>query len=149
MDVIKDESPCEGRVLWMTDTFEDRNGVSTVLKAIHREICRRNLPIDLLICSHTVTTTDHLIALTPVSEFSFPFYRQQPVRIPNFLSVQRIFRKGNYTRVICSTEGPMGMAARWLKTMFGVETSFYLHTDWISFAKGVLKMEQPGLNRLQ
>jgi glycosyltransferase involved in cell wall biosynthesis len=149
MDVLKDESPFEGRVLWMTDTFEDRNGVSTVLKAIHREICRRNLPIDLLICSHTVAKTDHLIVLTPVSEFSFPFYRQQPVRIPNFLSVQRIFRKGGYTRVICSSEGPMGMAARWLKTMFGVEISFYLHTDWISFAKGVLKMEPAGLNRFQ
>jgi glycosyltransferase involved in cell wall biosynthesis len=149
LDELKTECKGPDRVLWMTDTFGDRNGVSTVLNAIHREICLRDLPVDLLVCSNTVQTADHLIVLKPVSEFAFPLYRQQPVRIPNFLSVQRIFRRGKYTRIICSTEGPMGMAARWLKTMFDVRISFYLHTDWLTFAKDVLKMEQAGLNRLQ
>jgi glycosyltransferase involved in cell wall biosynthesis len=137
------------RILWMTDTYGDQNGVSTVLKAIHGEICARDLPIDLLICSQTIKTTEHLIVLPPVSEFTLPLYRQQPLRIPNYLSIQRLFRRGRYSRVICSTEGPMGMAARWLKTVFGVEISFYLHTDWITFAKEALKLEQAGLNRLQ
>jgi glycosyltransferase involved in cell wall biosynthesis len=137
------------RILWLTDTYGDRNGVSTVLKAIHQEICSRNLPVDLLICSNSIKSADHLIVINPLSEFTFPLYRQQPVRVPNFLSIQRIFRRGRYSRIVCSTEGPMGMAARWLKTMFGVEISFYLHTDWITFAREVLNMEETGLHRLQ
>ena len=144
----KDSKPA-GRLLWMTDTYGDQNGVSTVLKAIHLEIKLRNLPVDLMVCGNTIEPDDHLIVLKPVSEFTFPVYRQQPVRIPNFVSVQRAFRRGKYDRIICSTEGPMGLAALWLKNAFSVETFFYLHTDWMIFAKEVLLLEQAGLHRLQ
>lgn len=138
-----------GRLLWMTDTYGDQNGVSTVLKAIHHEIKSRDLPVDLMVCSSKTEPDDHLIVLRPVSEFTFPMYRQQPVRIPNFVAVQRAFKRGKYDRIICSTEGPMGLAALWLKNAFSVETFFYLHTDWMIFAKEVLSMEQTGLERLQ
>jgi glycosyltransferase involved in cell wall biosynthesis len=144
-----DRRKTPGRLLWMTDTYGDHNGVSTVLKAILHEITSRNLPVDLMVCSSTIQSADHLIVMKPVSEFTFPMYRQQPVRIPNYLSVQRSFRRGKYTRIICSTEGPMGLAALWLKNVFSVESYFYLHTDWLIFAKEVLGMEATGLNRLQ
>ena len=138
-----------GRLLWLTDTYGDHNGVSTVLKSILLEIRRRNLPVDLLVCSNTMPSEDHLIVIRPVTEFTLPLYRQQPFRIPNYLSVQRTFRRGNYNKIICSTEGPMGLAALWLKKVFTVELFFYLHTDWLIFAKEVVSLEQTGLNRLQ
>jgi glycosyltransferase involved in cell wall biosynthesis len=138
-----------GRLLWLTDTYGDHNGVSTVLKAIHQEIKTRNLPVDLMVCSSTIDADDHLIVLKPVTEFTLPVYRQQTFRIPNYLSVQRAFRRGKYTRIICSTEGPMGLAALWLKNVFSVEAFFFLHTDWLMFAREALSMGQPGLNRLQ
>jgi glycosyltransferase involved in cell wall biosynthesis len=149
LDLPKDTARATGRLLWMTDTYGDHNGVSTVLKVILREIRLRDLPVDLLVCSNTMQSEDHLIVLRPVTEFTLPLYRQQSFRIPNYLSVQRVFRRGKYNRIICSTEGPMGFAALWLKNVFSVEAFFYLHTDWLSFAKEVLKMEQAGLNRLQ
>ncbi|MDD4604592.1 MAG: glycosyltransferase [Bacteroidales bacterium] len=117
--------------------------------SIHVEIKTRNLPVDIMICSSTIKPDEHLIVLKPVSHFSFPLYRQQPMRIPNFLSVQHTFRRGKYDRIICSTEGPMGLVALWLKNIFSVDTYFYLHTDWLSFAKEVLLLDQTGLNRLQ
>lgn len=149
MKMPENEPNPPDRVLWMTDTYGDHNGVSTVLKSIHQEIKSRNLPIDLMLCSSTIEPDDHLIVLKPVSEFSFPLYRQQPMRIPNFLSIQRTFRRGHYNRIICSTEGPMGLAALWLKKAFSVETYFYLHTDWLTFAKEVLSLEEAGLKRFQ
>ncbi|MFZ4562340.1 MAG: glycosyltransferase [Bacteroidales bacterium] len=149
MDIVQNDPKPAGRLLWMTDTFGDHNGVSTVLKAIHDEIKTHNLPIDLMICSSTIRPDDHLIVLKPVSEFTIPMYRQQQVRIPNFLAVVRNFRRGKYDRIICSTEGPMGLAALWLKNVFSVVTFFYLHTDWLIFAKEVMSLEQTGLNRLQ
>ncbi len=138
-----------GRILWLTDTYGDHNGVSTVLKSIHLEIKARNLPVDIMVCSSTIGSDDHLIVIKPVSQFTLPLYRQQPMRIPNYLSVQRAFRRGKYDRIICSTEGPMGLAALWLKNIFSVDAFFYLHTDWLSFAKEVLSMEKTGLGRLE
>ncbi|MEI6683709.1 MAG: glycosyltransferase [Bacteroidota bacterium] len=139
----------QGRILWMTDTYGDHNGVSTVLKSIHMEIRQRNLPVDIMVCSSTIEPDDHLIVLKPVSQFTLPMYRHQPMRIPNYLSVQRAFRRGKYDRIICSTEGPMGLAALWLKNIFSVDAFFYLHTDWLSFAKEVLSLEKRGLGRLE
>jgi len=138
-----------GRILWLTDTYGDHNGVSTVLKSIHREIRARNLPVDIMVCSSTIEPDDHLIVLKPVSQFTLRMYRQQPMRIPNYLAVQRAFRRGKYNRIICSTEGPMGLAALWLKNLFSVDAYFYLHTDWLSFAKEVLSLEKRGLGRLE
>ncbi|MDP1622788.1 MAG: glycosyltransferase [Bacteroidales bacterium] len=148
-DFTKTPGRSGGRLLWLTDTYGDHNGVSTVLKSIHIEIKARNLPVDIMVCSSKIEPDEHLIVLKPVSQFTFPLYRQQPMRIPNFLSVQRAFRRGKYDRIMCSTEGPMGLAALWLKNVFSVDTYFYLHTDWLSFAKEVLSLEQTGLNRLQ
>jgi glycosyltransferase involved in cell wall biosynthesis len=78
-----------------------------------------------------------------------PFYRQQTFRVPNFLEIHNLFHKGEYDRVICSTEGPMGLAALYLKNAYSVKAFFYLHTDWIMFAKKVLVMEQANLSRFR
>jgi len=145
---VKEKKP-ENRALWFTDSFGDHNGVSMVLQSMHREIKERDLPIDLLVCSNTVQPDRNLIVLKPISEFNIPFYPQQPLRIPNFISIQLAFRKGQYDRIICSTEGPMGLAALYLKKVYSVKSYFYLHTDWIIFAKQVMAMEEAGLNRLQ
>ncbi len=128
----------EGRLLWLSDTFSDRNGISTVLHAILNEIQLRNLPVDILVSSSTLESADHLIIIRPVVEFPIPYYRNQPFRIPGPLEIMRIFKKGDYTRIICSTEGPMGFTALWLKKWYGVPVSFFLHTDWITFAANVL-----------
>jgi glycosyltransferase involved in cell wall biosynthesis len=149
MEFLNENGTAGGRLLWLTDTYGDHNGVSTVLKSIHSEIKSRNLPIDIMVCSSSVVPDDHLIVLKPVSEFSLPLYRHQRIRIPNMVSLHRAFKRGNYTRIICSTEGPMGFAALWLKKAFSVESSFYLHTDWLMFAREVLSMQEEGMNMLQ
>ena len=136
-------------VLWLTDTYGDHNGVSMVLQAMHREIKARNLPIDIMVCSDSLKSDDHLIVLKPVLQFGIPYYRQQPLRIPNYLSLRKIFKKKKYDRVLCSTEGPMGFAAIYFKKFHSVKTYFYLHTDWLMFAKQVMGIQENGLNRIQ
>jgi len=137
------------RALWLTDTFGDHNGVSMVLKSIHHEIVKHDLPIDIMVCSNTQQSDRNLIVINPITEFNIPLYRQQPLRIPNFITIQRIFRKRSYDRILCSTEGPMGLVALYLKQIYPVKTYFYLHTDWIMFAKQVIDLEEAGLKRLE
>jgi glycosyltransferase involved in cell wall biosynthesis len=137
------------RMLWLTDTFDDNNGVSHVLQSMHKEIKERRLPIDILVCSNRIKPDDHLIVLEARTEFTLPFYKHQPFRIPDFLDIHRVFKEGEYDRVICSTEGPMGAAALFLKHAYSVPAFFYIHTDWMVFAKKVLNIEQHYLSRIR
>ena len=130
------------RMLWLTDTWDDNNGVSMVLKLMLEEIKKRNLPIDIMVCSSTLESEDHLIVIKPLSEMQIPFYKEQKIRIPNFLEIHHRFLEGEYDRVMCSTEGPMGLAALYLKHAYSVPAYFYMHTDWIVFAKKVLHLEK-------
>ncbi|HPS86316.1 MAG TPA: glycosyltransferase [Spirochaetota bacterium] len=137
------------KMLWLTDTFEDGNGVSMALRHMLDEIQERNLPIDLLVCSDTVKPEEHLIVIKPAAVYTPPFYQEQPVRIPNVLDVHKQFMAGEYDRILCSTEGPMGLASIYLKTAYSVPAYFFVHTDWITFAKSTLNFSDPAMNRLR
>ena len=137
------------RMLWLTDTFEDKNGVATVLKSMLEEIRRRDLPIDIMVCSSTLESEDHLVVVPPMAEFKIPFYEEQPVRIPDIMDIHEKFEEGEYDRIICSTEGPMGLATMYLKNAFTVPTYFYIHTDWMSFAEKVLGFDKDNMSRVR
>lgn len=137
------------KMLWLTDTFEDGNGVSMFLRQMLDEIKDRNLPIDLLVCSDTVKPEDHLAVMKPAAVYTPSFYKEQPVRIPNIMDIHKQFREGEYDRILCSTEGPMGMMAIYLKMAYSVPAYFFVHTDWITFAKSTLNFSDPAMNRLR
>ena len=82
-------------------------------------------------------------------EFTIPFYNQQCLKIPNILDVHDLFNKGAYDRIICSTEGPMGMVSLFLKNAYTVPAYFYVHTDWMMFVKKVLNFDSGSLNRFR
>lgn len=137
------------RMLWLTDTYEDNNGVSMVLQSMHKEIKERNLPIDILVCSNNLQSDDHLIVIKPLAEFQLPMYKNQTIRVPNYLEIHKLFQENEYDRLICSTEGLMGLAAIYLKHAYSVKAFFYIHTDWIMFARKVLKIDHNNSNRFR
>ncbi|MBN2165965.1 MAG: glycosyltransferase [Marinilabiliaceae bacterium] len=137
------------RMLWMTDTFEEKNGVSMFLQEVLNEIRSRNLPIDILVCSDTLKSDDNLIVVKPVAEYKLPFYNEQSLRIPDFMKIHNLFLENEYDRIVCSTEGMMGVAALYLKNAYSVKTWFYMHTDWVMFAKKVLQIDKHNLNRIR
>ncbi len=137
------------RLLWLTDTFDDKNGISIFLQTMHKEIKTRNLPIDILVCSKTAKPDEHLIVIKPEMEIKIPMYENQNIRIPNFLELHTLFEKNSYDRVVCSTEGIMGLASIYLKHAFNVPSYFYLHTDWVMFARQMLELERKNLNRFR
>ena len=136
------------RALWLTDTFEDRNGVSSALRALLDEIRRRDLPIDLCIVSETQAEEPHLRVLRPIASFQSATY-PQPLRIPDLIEAQKLFHGGGYDRVVCSTEGPMGVVALYLKNAFEVPAWFFVHTDWMDFARTTLNWNRASLSRLR
>jgi hypothetical protein len=73
------------RIMWLTDTFGDSNGIAMFLKEVHSEIKKRNLPIDIVCCNSTLPPDDNLVVLKPLKEFTLPQYKDYTFRIPNFV----------------------------------------------------------------
>lgn len=138
-----------GRILWLTDTFGDSNGVSMFLQQMHKQIQMRNLPIDILVCSDEVEPAPNLIVVKPMKKFVHPAYPEQPICIPDFVGIHNLFMQGEYDRIICSTEGVMGLCGLYLKHAYTVNASFFLHTDWLMFARKVLKISGRNLDRVK
>jgi hypothetical protein len=137
------------RALWLTDTFDDKNSVSATLAKIHGEIKKKDFPVDIVTCSSKSEPDDHLIVLRPVKEFSLPVYGDYNFKIPNFLELHNLFFDGGYDRVICSTEGVMGLFGLYLKHAYTVKASFCMHNDWLMYARKVLHIEGHNLNRIR
>lgn len=142
------------RALWLSDTFFDRNGVSHVLQATLAEARSRSLPIDFLACDEKASEPrpqdgSHLLRIPATASFTLPFYQEQPIRLPDIMAIHQAFAEGGYDRVICSTEAPMGLMALYLREAFHVPAYFYLHTDWLDFAKRTLGLDQAKLDRLR
>ncbi|WP_036234307.1 glycosyltransferase [Marinobacterium litorale] len=121
------------RILWLTDTFADRNGVSSALRDTLTQVQEKGLPIDLLVCHPTLKPQPHLQVIRPISSFDFNQLGEQTIHVPDLLEVQKLFEQGGYDRIICSTELCMGPVALYLKHAYSVPAWFYMHTDWLEF----------------
>jgi len=137
------------RIMWLTDTFGDSNGIAMFLKEVHSEIKKRNLPIDIVCCNSTLPPDENLVVLKPLKEFTLPQYKDYTFRIPNFVELHNLFFSGSYDRVVCSTEGIMGLFGLYLKHAYTIKASFYMHTDWLMFARKTLNMEGANFSRVR
>jgi glycosyltransferase involved in cell wall biosynthesis len=137
------------RALYLTDTLRDKNGVSNSLSGKLREIQRRDYPVDFLIAHDGVRPEAHLHIVKPLAQFSVPTFGEQQIRIPDLLEIARIFYRGGYDRVVCSTEGPMALVALFLKYMFNVPVYFFMHTDWLDFLRHTTNLDTHERDRIR
>ncbi|WP_306600447.1 glycosyltransferase [Geothrix sp. 21YS21S-2] len=135
------------RVLWLTDTFFDGNGVSSALQSVLAEVRRRDLPVDFLICHGEQTSETHLRVVRPLESFTLPGFGDQPIRIPDLLEVLRLVEAEGYDRLIVSTEGVMGWVGLFLKHALRLPAHFFMHTDWLEFLVHNSELDQQGLDR--
>ena len=137
------------RVLWLTDTFTDKNGVSSVLQLTQKYALEHNLPIDFLVCHDTLEEGPNLRVVRPMSNFTLPFYPQQPFRIPNLAELQTLVERGGYSAVVCSTEGPMALSAMYFKHALRLPVYFYVHTDWLAFVEQNAALRKVNVDRVR
>lgn len=137
------------RVLWLTDTFADRNGVSSALRDTLTQLQKEELPIDLLVCHPTLKPQPHLQVIRPLTQFQFNQLGEQTIHVPDLLEVQKLFERGGYDRIICSTELCMGPVALYLKHAYSVPAWFYMHTDWLEFISRKTRLDQPFQDRIR
>ena len=137
------------RVLWLSDTFYDANGVSSSLQSVLAECRRRDLPVDFLICHAEQEPQDHLRVVRPLESFSLPGFGEQTNLIPDLLEVLRLVQDGGYDRLIVSTEGVMGWVGLFLKHALQIPAHFFVHTDWLVYLAHNSSLDRRGLDRVR
>lgn len=124
------------RRAWFTDTLEDVNGVATTIRKMTAAGVASGHDITVMICRSEVS--DHGIPLKnfpPVGEFELPEYELQRLSFPPVLSIQEHLIRENYSEIIISTPGPVGLTALYAAKSLGLRAVGIYHTDFPQYVR--------------
>lgn len=123
------------KTAWFTDTLEDVNGVSRTIRALTAAIQAQAHPIEIF-SSHSKITLEGLPIrnFAPLGEFPVPEYELQRVGFPPVLEILDAIYTGQFTEIIISTPGPVGLIGLLAARLLGLPVHMIYHTDFPQYA---------------
>jgi glycosyltransferase involved in cell wall biosynthesis len=124
------------RRAWFTDTLEDVNGVATTIRKMTGAGVASGHDITVMTCRSEIS--DHGIPLKnfpPVGEFELPEYELQRLSFPPVLNVLEHLIRENYSEIIISTPGPVGLTALYAAKTLGLRAVGIYHTDFPQYVR--------------
>jgi glycosyltransferase involved in cell wall biosynthesis len=130
------------RVVLITDTFFDINGVSATIRRMISEAKRRNIDFTVIACVSAEEREERLAQpgirelvdagrlklFTSVVSMKFPEYEGMQVHIPPFLDLLKFLQESAFTKMQISTPGIMGLAGLAAAKTLQMETASTYHT---------------------
>jgi glycosyltransferase involved in cell wall biosynthesis len=115
---------------WFTDTLDDVNGVANTIRKMTAAgvaageqltvvTSRRRLDVDEI----------PIMNFRPIGEFALPEYELQRIAFPPILQILDYVQREQFTEIIISTPGPMGLVGLFAAKMLNLQTSGIYHTD--------------------
>lgn len=124
------------RRAWFTDTLEDVNGVATTIRKMTAAGVAAGRDLTVMTCRSEVS--DHGIPLKnfpPVGEFELPEYELQRLSFPPVLLILEHLIRENYSEIIISTPGPIGLTALYAAKTLGLRAVGIYHTDFPQYVR--------------
>ncbi len=121
---------------WFTDTLEDVNGVATTIRKMTAAGVAAGHDLTVMTCRSEVS--DHGIPLKnfpPVGEFELPEYELQRLSFPPVLRILEYLIRENYSELIISTPGPLGLTALYAAKTLGLRAIGIYHTDFPQYVR--------------
>jgi len=115
---------------WFTDTLDDVNGVANTIRKMTAAgvaageklivmTSRRRLEVDEIPIQN----------FRPIGEFALPEYELQRLSFPPIMQILDCIQREQFTEIIISTPGPMGLVGLLAAKMLNLQTSGIYHTD--------------------
>jgi glycosyltransferase involved in cell wall biosynthesis len=124
------------RRAWFTDTLDDVNGVSTTIQRMSSALLSIGKEIEVMVSRKEVSLPGiPLKNFPPIGEFELPEYELQKLSFPPLLQIIDYLQSGNFTEVIISTPGPVGLAALAAARVLGLPTAGIYHTDFPEYVR--------------
>lgn len=121
---------------WFTDTLEDINGVATTIRKMTAAGVAAGHDVTVMVCRKEVSAHDiPLKNFEPVGEFELPEYELQRLSFPPALHILEHLIQGNYSELIISTPGPVGLTALYAAKTLGLRAVGIYHTDFPQYVR--------------
>jgi glycosyltransferase involved in cell wall biosynthesis len=139
----------EPRLVLVTDTFFEVNGVAGTIRKMIGEAERRGVAFTVVTCLDDGERealcrpaevkrwleTGRLVILPSVVSLAFPGYEGLRVRVPSFLELLRFLQEGGFTKMQVSTPGTVGLAGLLAAKVLQMETSSTYHTSFPEYVE--------------
>ena len=121
---------------WFTDTLEDVNGVSTTIRKMTAAAAAAGEELVVVTSLSDLTITDIPIKnFRPIGDFELPEYELQKLSFPPILQVLDYIQREQFTEIIISTPGPVGLTGLLAAKMLNLQTSGIYHTDFPEYIR--------------
>ncbi len=121
---------------WFTDTLEDVNGVSTTIRKMAAAAAAAGEQL-VVVTSRRDLTVDGipLKNFQPIGEFEMPEYELQKLSFPPVLQILDYVQREQFTEIIISTPGPIGLTGLLAAKMLNLRTTGIYHTDFPEYTR--------------
>jgi glycosyltransferase involved in cell wall biosynthesis len=121
---------------WFTDTLEDVNGVATTIRKMTAAGAAAGKELIVVTSRNELTVDDIPIQnFKPIGEFELPEYELQKLSFPPILQMLDYIQREQFSEVIISTPGPIGLTALLAAKMLNLRTSGIYHTDFPQYVR--------------
>jgi glycosyltransferase involved in cell wall biosynthesis len=115
---------------WFTDTLEDVNGVANTIRKMTAASVAAGEKLIVITSRRDLKIDDIPIKnFRPIGEFELPEYELQRLSFPPIMQILDYIQREQFTEIIISTPGPMGLTALLAAKMLNLQTSGIYHTD--------------------
>jgi glycosyltransferase involved in cell wall biosynthesis len=121
---------------WFTDTLEDVNGVATTIRKMTAAAAAAGKELIVVTSRSELQIDDIPIKnFRPIGEFELPEYELQKLSFPPILQILDYIQREQFSEVIISTPGPIGLTALLAAKMLNLRTSGIYHTDFPQYIR--------------
>ncbi|MFN3242248.1 MAG: glycosyltransferase [Planctomycetota bacterium] len=137
------------KLVLLTDTFFEINGVARTIKRMIGEAERRGIDFTVVTClgesEYDEAVADpavrgyldngQLKIFRSIINFDFPEYQGLQVRVPPFLEMLKWLQENGFTKMQISTPGSVGVAGLMAAKLLQIETSSTYHTSFPEYVE--------------
>ncbi len=121
---------------WFTDTLEDVNGVSTTIRKMTAAAAAAGAELIVVTSLSELTVTDIPVKnFKPIGDFELPEYELQKLSFPPILQILDYIQREQFTEIIISTPGPVGLTGLLAAKMLNLQSSGIYHTDFPEYIR--------------
>ena len=115
---------------WFTDTLEDVNGVANTIRKMTAAGVAAGEKLIVITSRRDLKVDDIPIKnFRPIGEFELPEYELQRLSFPPIMQILDYVQREQFTEIIISTPGPIGLTGLLAAKMLNLQTSGIYHTD--------------------
>ena len=125
----------EKRVLLITDTLCDANGVSRFIQDIAQVSLNKKKSFKFLTSTNKTycKRLENIIIFKPLIDIKMPYYAELSLVIPPFIKIYRFIKEYNPTSIHISTPGTIGLFALIIAKFLKIPIFSTYHTDFASY----------------